>query len=111
MYLFLQATIQNTRCQLVLFSSSVYYLDYSTSHKAVSITFTNCLQSDILEAVAPKNRQVECNAAHILISTLKYFQITHDIAKSTKQAMFTIWSEGFPDGVTCTNISGVQVWS
>ncbi len=63
MYLFLQATIQNTRCQLALFSSSVnYWIPKKTavmqissiSHKAVSISFINCLQSDTLEAVAPK---------------------------------------------------------
>ena len=82
MYLLLQATRQNTCCQLVSFSSRVYYLDnqkkkksqwcssFSTAHKAVSITFANCLESDILKAVAPKNGHVAHTAAHILISIL-----------------------------------------
>lgn len=41
---------------------------YSAAHKTALITFTNCLQSDILEAVAPKYGEVERVTANILIA-------------------------------------------
>lgn len=89
MYLLLQATLQNTCYQLVSFSNRVYYLDnqkkkkkkkcewcssFSTAHKAVSITFTNCLESDILKAVAPKKLARRTHrSTHLDLYTLKKF--------------------------------------
>lgn len=45
MYLLLQATRQNTCCQLVSFSSRVYYLDNQKKKKSVVQFFFNCTQS------------------------------------------------------------------
>lgn len=47
---------------------------FSTAHKAVSITFTNCLESDILKAVAPKKWARRTHrSTHLDLYTLKKF--------------------------------------